>query len=135
MSDNFITIDVVPMGAVRMTKSDTWKTNPNHENPRQRQRDAVRRYFNFKNKVTSECKKHKYELGETLDIVFFLPMPASWSAKKRKAMQFEPHKVRPDIDNMLKGFMDAMKEQDADVYKVSAEKVWDYKGAIQINLD
>mgnify|MGYP000847385067 CR=1 FL=1 len=53
-------IDVIPMGAVRMTRSDTWKINPNHKNEKQRQRPAVTRYWAFKNKVVQECTKTNY---------------------------------------------------------------------------
>jgi hypothetical protein len=128
-----VIIDVVPMGAVRMTKSDTWKTNPNHINPLKRQRDVVRRYFEYKNIVVHSCNNVKYSMGEELDVVFFLPMPASWSEKKKKKMQFEPHKSKPDLDNLIKALMDSLKEQDSDVHKIVAEKKYDYTGRIEIN--
>ena len=128
-------IDVTPMGAVRMTKSDTWKLDPNHADPRKRQRDAVRRYFEYKNKVVSSCNECGYCLGETLDIIFYLPMPNSWSKKKKEAHQFKPHQSRPDIDNLLKAFMDALKKEDSDVWKVTAEKRYSYTGFIVIKKE
>ena len=125
-------IDVLPIGAVRMTKSDRWKTNPNHHDERKRQRPAVTRYFEFKNKVVSECNKVGFELKNNLDVVFFLPMPESWSLKKKEKMNGMPHKSRPDIDNIVKGFMDALKEQDGDVWIIKAEKRYAHKGSILI---
>jgi len=125
-------IDVVPIGAVRMTKSDRWKTNPNHSDVKKRQRPAVTRYFFFKNKVVSECNKVKYEIKNSIDVVFFIPMPDSWSSKKKEKMNGMPHKSRPDIDNIVKGFMDALKDQDGDVWWIKAEKRYAYKGSILI---
>lgn len=125
-------IDVIPIGAVRMTKSDRWKTNPNHFDVRKRQRPAVTRYFEFKNKVVRECNKVKYEIKNSIDVVFFIPMPDSWSLKKKEKMNGTPHKSRPDIDNIVKGFMDALKEQDGDVWWIKAEKRYAFKGSILI---
>jgi len=125
-------INVVPMGAVRMSKSDTWKTDPNHPNVLKRQRDVVRRYFEYKNCVTKECNENNYMLGETLNVVFYLPMPKSWSEKKKRAHQFAPHKSKPDLDNLVKAVMDALKKQDSDVYQLTAEKRYDYNGYIVI---
>lgn len=127
-----IKIDVLPMGAVRMTKSDTWKTDPNHPNILKRQRDVVRRYFEYKNKVTSSCNNVGYSMGETLNVVFYLPMPKSWSEKKKRNLQFTPHKSKPDLDNLIKALMDSLKKQDSDVYQITAEKRYDYEGSIVI---
>ena len=125
-------IDVIPMGAVRMTRSDTWKINPNHKNEKQRQRPAVTRYWAFKNKVVQECTKTNYIMKNTIDVVFFLPMPESWSLKKKERMNGMPHKSRPDVDNIVKGFMDALKDEDGDVWRVTAEKRYAYKGSILV---
>ena len=78
--------DVVPMGAVRMTQSDKWKTNPNHLDPRKRQRGAVQRYFAFKTLLQLQANQMSYQLGETLDAVYIIPMPKSWSNKKKEKM-------------------------------------------------
>jgi Holliday junction resolvase RusA-like endonuclease len=125
-------IDVIPIGAVRMTKSDRWKINPNHIDPRKRQRPAVTRYFDFKNKVVKECNKVGYVMKNHIDVVFFLPMPDSWSTKKKELYNGKPHKSRPDIDNIVKGLMDAVKKEDGDVWSVKAEKRYAYKGSILI---
>jgi Holliday junction resolvase RusA-like endonuclease len=115
-----------------MTKSDRWKINPNHIDPRKRQRPAVTRYFDFKNKVVKECNKVGYVMKNHIDVVFFLPMPDSWSTKKKELYNGKPHKSRPDIDNIVKGLMDAVKKEDGDVWSVKAEKRYAYKGSILI---
>ncbi|MCR4339433.1 MAG: RusA family crossover junction endodeoxyribonuclease, partial [Gemmatimonadaceae bacterium] len=39
---------------------------------------------------------------------FRLPMPPSWSNKKRLAMIGQPHAQKPDIDNLLKAVLEIM---------------------------
>lgn len=43
-----------------------------------------------------------------LDLVFYFPIPKSLSAKKRSALQGQPHCGRPDLDNLLKAVVDAL---------------------------
>jgi Holliday junction resolvase RusA-like endonuclease len=59
-------------------------------------------------------------------------MPDSWSEKKKEKMNALPCKVKPDIDNIVKGLMDALKDSDSDVWSIKAEKRWAYKGSIII---
>ena len=47
-------------------------------------------------------------------------------------MMGKPHKVKPDIDNLLKAVMDALIENDQSVYRVTAMKFWDALGSIII---
>lgn len=57
-------------------------------------------------------------------------MPASWSARKKNLYDGKPHQVKPDIDNYLKAFMDALCEDDSYVYDVRATKEWACEGSI-----
>jgi len=125
-------LSVIPMGAVRMTQSDRWKTDPNHSDPRRRQRPAVTRYFEFRDALRSECSKVGFELKDTLEAVYCVPMPDSWSEKKKARMNGMPHKSKPDIDNITKAFMDALRKEDHEVWKINAQKRHAYKGAIII---
>jgi Holliday junction resolvase RusA-like endonuclease len=131
-SRNHFLFDVMPMGAVRMTQSDRWKTNPNHPDPNKRQREVVRRYFKFKNDLFIQALAMRFELSHFLDAVYFIPMPQSWSEKKRKAMVGMPCKVKPDTDNITKAIKDALKVEDGDVWWEKAEKRWAYLGSILI---
>ncbi len=51
-------------------------------------------------------------------------MPASWSKKKRAAMDGRWCLIRPDVDNILGAVMDALFPEDAAVVGVSCEKQW-----------
>lgn len=128
----FYLFDVIPMGAVRMTKSDTWKTNPNHVDPKKRQRKSVEQYFNFKNTLRVQAIQMGFFLGKYLEAVYFIPMPDSWSNKKKEKMNGMPHESKPDTDNITKAVKDALKKNDSDVWWEKAEKRWSYKGSIII---
>jgi Holliday junction resolvase RusA-like endonuclease len=131
-SREFYLFDVIPFGAVRMTRSDKWKTNPNHLDPNKRQRKSVKTYFDFKNLLVLQANNMKFEIGEYLDAVYFIPMPNSWSEKKKERMNGLPCKVKPDTDNITKAVKDALKKNDSDIWWERAEKRWAYKGSIII---
>lgn len=131
-SREFYLFDVIPIPAPRMTRSDKWKTNPNHIDEKKRQRKPVTRYWDFKNALIEQTKKMNFSLGEVLDIVFFVPMPDSFSEKKKEQLNGAPCKKRPDIDNYVKGLFDSLLKEDGNVYCVKAEKVYAYKGSILI---
>lgn len=131
-SRKFYLFDVIPMGAVRMTQSDKWKTNPNHIDPNKRQREVVTKYFDFKDKIREQAKSMKFKLSGVLEIVFLVPMPFTWSEKKKVRHNKKPVETRPDIDNYVKAFMDALESEDGFVWKTIAEKRYAFKGSILV---
>ena len=124
-------LNVAPFAKPRMSQRDRWA-----------KRQVVIDYFAFRDTVKLEIKRllalqnndDKKKSWEELDIVFFIPMPKSWSKKKRSEMAGAPHKQRPDLDNYIKGLLDALLEEDCKVWRVSARKIWvDTEGCITIN--
>jgi len=109
--------NITPCPAPRMTKSDKWK-----------QRPRVMRYFAFRDHV----KVLRIHIPEYCLIRFWVPMPASWSAKKKALHVGKPHLVKPDVDNLSKALFDSVYQSDAHIWKLNAEKVWSYEGAIEI---
>jgi len=107
-----------PMPKPRMTRADKWK-----------QRPAVMKYRAYKDEIrlrgvsVPEASAH---------ITFVIPMPASWSKKKRQSMNGMPHRQRPDIDNLHKGLLDALFTEDCQVWDHWITKVWGEQGAIII---
>jgi len=118
-------LDVVPVPKVRMVRSDSWRKRP-----------CVLRYWQYKDDLNIEAKKNGYEIGEILEnITFVLPMPNSWSKKKKLEMNGNPHKQRPDLDNLIKGFQDCLCSEDSHIHKINSVcKVWGEKGEIRIDL-
>lgn len=129
-SRNYFLFDVIPIPAPRMTQSDSWKTNPNHEDPKKRQRKVVAQYFEYKNELNRQAADLKFELRPVLDILFLIPMPDSWSGKKKKQSNKMPCKAMPDTDNLIKAFMDSFSDNDSFVWKITAQKIWAYRGSI-----
>lgn len=130
----YFIFDLVPMGAVRMTRSDRWKTDPHHLDPQKRQRPVVQKYFAFRDLLRLQTMQAGYELGKFLDAVYLVPMPASWSKKKKERMNRMPCEDKPDSDNITKAIKDALKKQDAEVWWEHVEKRWAYKGSIILFL-
>lgn len=116
-----IRLNVPPMSAPRQSRRDSWSPSP-----------RVKRYREWKDLFRKECEVYGWELGDTLDITFFIPMPKSWSKKKRLQMNSTPHKQKPDIDNLCKAVMDAHGKDDGHVWKLRASKIWNAEGAISI---
>lgn len=126
-----IDLQIDPVPAPRMTDSDRWKKQ-NSKNPKYEQRLCVTRYFSYKTSIQFLCKKYRYQLGEKLNIVFYIEMPKSWSEKKRKEYDQTFHKQRPDLDNLCKGFCDSFGSDDSFVCSIHAEKRWGRNGKIII---
>ncbi len=109
---------IVPVAKPRMTRSDKWK-----------QRPIVMRYRAFKD----EIRLHKVTLPESgSHIVFYLPMPESWTAKKKLKLCGEAHLTVPYLDNLIKALLDALFTQDSHIWHYTASKLWAKKGAIHI---
>lgn len=108
---------ITPVPAPRMTRADRWKKRP-----------CVLRYFAFKDEV--RLRKVTLESGH--EITFHLPMPNSWSAKKKATMNGRPHKQKPDIDNLYKALSDSIYEDDSHISSISIKKRWAYEGGITI---
>ncbi len=62
-------------------------------------------------------------------------MPKSWSKKKKLEFGGQPHQQKPDLDNLLKGYQDALAKDDSFIWKFELiEKKWATKGKIVVRL-
>jgi len=114
--------DVDPVPKPRMTRRDKWKKRP-----------VVERYYAFKDALRLLAAKDKFTLPEEYEIDFFVAMPKSWSKVRKKAMDGNPHKNKPDLDNFIKAFQDALMDEDSYVHSIKATKRWSYEGKIVIS--
>jgi Holliday junction resolvase RusA-like endonuclease len=57
-------------------------------------------------------------------------MPQSWPEKKKALFDGQPHQQKPDVDNYLKGIMDALCDEDEHVYDAHPYKFWAREGSI-----
>ena len=116
--------DITPVPKPRMTQKDRW-------DPGKRATD----YWAYKQKLNLLANLNHYRIKDTLDIIFYLPIPDSWPRKKKASLWKKPHQQTPDIDNLVKGFIDALTSQDANIYKITAKKIWYQKGKIEVFED
>ena len=108
---------VVPVPKPRQTQRDRWAKRP-----------AVVRYRAFADEV--RLRGIKVVNGD--HVTFVMPMPRTWSKKKKSEMEGQPHQQRPDIDNMCKSLLDALYEDDSHIWDIHLTKIWGHDGAIQI---
>ncbi|MDF7650772.1 RusA family crossover junction endodeoxyribonuclease [Erwiniaceae bacterium L1_54_3] len=112
------TYDILPMGKPRMTQRDKFTRRP-----------ETNRYWAFK----AEVRLRGVSVPESgCRITFVLPMPDSWSKKKRAEHIGRPHQKKPDVDNLHKALMDALFDDDCIVWDARITKIWGEKGQIKI---
>lgn len=109
---------ITPMGKPRMTRADKWKKRP-----------EVMRYRAFCDEVRLNNIPFPEAGGH---ITFILPMPQSWSKKKREQFNGKPHQSKPDFDNLIKALSDAIFADDAHIWDCRVTKLWGEKGQIII---
>ena len=95
---NYWIIPTKPIGKPRMTRRDRWFSRP-----------TVERYW---------------EMKAILKLWYLIQPPKSWSKKRKEAAHEKPHLSKPDLDNLVKGTLDALYEEDSVVYEIQAIKIW-----------
>lgn len=122
-----IFIPVEPMGAVRTTQRSKGRT------------DAGKRYADYKQVIglyaASRMRGGLIKGPISLPVItFYMPIPNSWSQKKKDAAIGQPHTKKPDIDNLIKGLFDALNKavwaDDNQVFEIGkVKKIYsDYPG-------
>jgi len=114
--------DVVPVAAPRMTHADRWKRRP-----------CVVKYFEYRDAVRAIAAEQGFTLPERFYLWFQMPMPKSWSQRKKRMLFGEPCRSKPDADNLAKGFFDCFGE-DKHVWSVQITKTWHDIGRITVTL-
>jgi len=112
-----LVLNIVPIPKPRMTRSDSWKKRP-----------CVVRYWKFKDELRAVVGNS--ELPHPIHLIFVLPMPASWSAIKKKKMKGKYHTAKPDTDNCIKAFLDCLYDNDQHIADIRGTKIWGEQGQI-----
>lgn len=109
---------ITPIPKPRQTQSDKWRKRP-----------CVVKYRAFADLV----RLHGIKIKPGDHIKFYIPMPKSWSDKKKTEMIGKPHQQKPDIDNYLKALFDAIYKNDSHIWYIgSVKKIWSDSGRIEI---
>ena len=111
-----VTINITPQTHVRTTQGDRIYFRI----PREKLREAglkrllrIERYNQYKVDLLTLCRAKKFELPcQGLCIYYYIPVPKSWSKKKKKLHHGMLHQSTPDIDNLMKATFDSLTNED-----------------------
>jgi Holliday junction resolvase RusA-like endonuclease len=89
----------------------------------------IGRYNDYKDELLAEARLKSFDMpAYGADITFVLPMPKTrcrWPKSRRKKLHMQIHQNEPDIDNLLKAYMDGLLKRDAGVsWFPGLKKVW-----------
>ena len=111
---------ICPVPKPRMSNRDKFLHPP---------RPPVQRYWNF----VDQCRLERVVIPcFSVHVIFILPMPASWSKKKKAQTNGKPHMQKPDLDNLLKALGDAIYHNDSGIHDIWVTKRWGVQGKILV---
>ncbi len=116
---NKIEIPIQPMPAPRLT----------HQG---RHTARAKKYYAYKKTLKMFCKVNDFALSEKVKITFYMPVPKSITKKERAKRLGNPHKQRPDLDNLVKGVWDGLAKEDGYIHYLECSKIWAEEGKIVI---
>ena len=126
-------LSINPVAKPRMTRSSTWAFSNYYNGRVDKVPSRILRYLNYVEEL--KILMGDVEIPGKIDmLVFHIPIPKSWSKKKKLTMTGKPHQSRPDIDNLQKAFFDALCKEDSHIWSVFSEKYWGVKGKIIVKF-
>jgi Holliday junction resolvase RusA-like endonuclease len=135
-----VILNITPQTHVRATQGDSIFFRI----PREKLRPAglkrllrLERYNKYKLDLASEAKLKSFVMPPIgASITFVIPVPKSWSNKKKKLYHGRFHQSKPDIDNLQKAFLDSLMKEDKQIAHLEVQKRWvDFEvGWIEITL-
>lgn len=116
-------LPINPCPAPRQSRRDRWIKRP-----------CVERYHAFRDRIAEQKIEQKIVLPESPWLWFLIPIPRSWSKRKRADLLYQAHALKPDVDNLLKAFLDGVfrDENDSHVWDLRVTKIWSQAGAIVV---
>jgi len=123
-----IILNITPQTHVRATQGDSIFFRI----PREKLRPSglsrlkrLERYNNYKIDLGAEAKSKGFVFPPVgASITFFVPVPPSWSKKKKKLYHGTFHQSKPDLDNLLKALMDSLMAEDKQIAHIELAKRW-----------
>lgn len=107
----------------RQTRQDRWK-----------QRPAVIKYRMWADRARKHAPLSLPAEPSIVECKAYLPLPASYNKKKVKELLGQPHRLRPDVDNILKAMMDALFNEDSMIHTVRISKFWCLSGEERLEV-
>lgn len=107
------TIEILPVGYVRLTQSDKWRGMRKGSKP---MRPAVARYFAYRDELRLKARLAGLEVRAPYLLEFYLPFPKTQGKRSWELERPIPHTSKPDKDNLEKAFLDALVPNDQVVW-------------------
>lgn len=98
----------------------------------------LERYNEYKLSIAALAKEQHFCIPpQGCRVYFFIPVPRSWSQKKKTRMHFTLHQAKPDLDNLTKAIIDGMMAEDKHIAHLQMAKFWvDFpQGWIEVYID
>jgi Holliday junction resolvase RusA-like endonuclease len=114
-----LSVEGVPIAKPRQTRRDKWM-----------QRDSVMRYRNYADhlRLAANCQRLASLLPQIrkVELLFVIPIPPSYSKRRRAETIGQPCEAKPDLDNLCKSVLDALwPAGDSAITQIAMRKIWD----------
>jgi Holliday junction resolvase RusA-like endonuclease len=111
-----IILNLTPQTHIRATQGDRifFRIRRDQLRPEGLKRlKRLEKYNEYKTELLAEAKKKNFTVPAAgLSVTFYVPMPRTWSQKKKNAHNGLLMQSRPDIDNYCKAFLDSLVSED-----------------------
>jgi len=120
--------NITPVSAVRTVQGDRIFFKIPKDKLRKdglNRRNRIEKYNKYKVAVLAIAKQMRFSPAEQgMHITFYLPVPKSLRTPQKIKLHMQLHRKRPDVDNMLKGFLDGLLVEDNFIGDVRVTKRW-----------
>lgn len=123
-----VILNITPQTHVRATQGDSIFFRIPREKlrpPGLKRLMRLEKYNQYKIDLLAEAKSKRFALPPVgASITFFIPVPPSWSKKKKKMHHGRFHQSKPDIDNLQKALLDSLMKEDKEIAHLEVSKRW-----------
>lgn len=123
-----VILNITPQTHVRATQGDSIFFRIPREKlraPGLKRLMRLEKYNQYKIDLLAEAKAKRFVLPPVgASITFFIPVPPSWSKKKKKMHHGRFHQSKPDIDNLQKALLDSLMKEDKEIAHLEVSKRW-----------
>lgn len=123
-----VILNITPQTHVRATQGDSIFFRIPREKlraPGLKRLMRLEKYNQYKIDLLAEAKSKRFILPPVgASITFFIPVPSSWSKKKKKMHHGRFHQSKPDIDNLQKALLDSLMKEDKEIAHLEVSKRW-----------
>lgn len=123
-----IILNITPQTHVRTTQGDKVFFRIPRENLRPsglKRLLRIERYNQYKISLSAEAKRMQFRMHpQGMSITFYIPVPRSWTKKKKRQAHLQFHTSTPDLDNLMKAMQDSLLTDDRHLAHYELSKRW-----------